>query len=118
MTLSILLAVAAELILGVFSLDILPSIVVTILLLALSFLAAVRSDLGSAKPPIWGRLELRSDLTLDQVHRIIQVSFDWLDTHLQRFAPGGSPLDRGAQLSLCPFDVAALRPAGVSVRML
>src|SRR5690625_6381672 len=65
----------------------------------------VRLDLEEAQPPIWRRLELRSDLTLAQVHRIIQVSFDWLDYRLHRFALGGHPFDPRAQLFLCPFDV-------------
>ena len=65
----------------------------------------VRLDLEEAQPPIWRRLELRSDLTLAQVHRIIQVSFDWLDYHLHRFALGGHPFSPDAQLFLCPFDV-------------
>src|SRR5690625_972550 len=65
----------------------------------------VRLDLEEAQPPIWRRLELRSDLTLAQVHRIIQVSFDWLDYHLHRFALGGHPFTPDAQLFLCPFDV-------------
>ena len=65
----------------------------------------MRLDLDGATPPIWRRLELRSDLTLADMHRIIQASFDWADGHLHRFALGGSPFDPGAQLFLCPFDV-------------
>lgn len=65
----------------------------------------VRIDLDNARPPIWRRLEIRSDLTLDLVHRVIQGSFDWLDYHLHRFALGGSPFDRHSELFLCPFDV-------------
>src|SRR5699024_1116552 len=41
----------------------------------------VRMDLQEVRPPIWRRLELRGDFTLALVHRIIQVSFDWLDYH-------------------------------------
>lgn len=37
------------------------------------------------RPPIWRRLELRGDLTLDVVHRIIQVAMGWEDYHLHRF---------------------------------
>ncbi|GAA1485303.1 plasmid pRiA4b ORF-3 family protein [Brachybacterium fresconis] len=65
----------------------------------------MRLDLEGATPPIWRRLELRSDLTLAELHRIIQISFDWMDSHLHRFALGGSPFDPSAQLFLCPFDV-------------
>ncbi|RAN76142.1 hypothetical protein B5P43_24415 [Bacillus sp. SRB_336] len=41
------------------------------------------------KPPVWRRLQLRSDLTLEQLHGIIQTSFEWLDYHLHEFNAGG-----------------------------
>ena len=66
----------------------------------------LRIDLDDAHPPIWRRLDLRSDLTLDVVHQVIQDAFGWADSHLHRFAVGGSVWDRGAQLFLCPYDVA------------
>lgn len=65
----------------------------------------IRIDLDDAHPPIWRRLDLRSDLTLDVVHQVIQDAFGWSDSHLHRFAVGGSVWDRDAQLFLCPFDV-------------
>lgn len=64
----------------------------------------IRVDLDHAQPPIWRRLDLRSDLTLDAVHEVLQVAFDWTDTHLHRFSLGGGPFDRASQLFLCPFD--------------
>ncbi|MGI5187683.1 plasmid pRiA4b ORF-3 family protein [Promicromonospora sp. CA-289599] len=66
----------------------------------------IRIDLADAQPPIWRRLDLRSDLTLDVVHQVIQDAFGWEDAHLHRFALGGSVWDRDAQLFLCPYDVA------------
>ena len=66
----------------------------------------IRIDLDDAKPPIWRRLDLRADLTLDIVHQVVQDAFGWSDSHLHRFALGGSVWDRDAQLFLCPFDVA------------
>ncbi|WP_422116548.1 plasmid pRiA4b ORF-3 family protein [Brachybacterium sp. UNK5269] len=75
----------------------------------------VRVDLQHASPPIWRRLELRSDLTLAALHRILQVAFDWQDYHLFRFALGGNPFDRHAQLFLCPFDVEQGEEAGLPV---
>lgn len=65
----------------------------------------VRVDLDGAEPPIWRRLELRSDLTLDVVHQVVQETFGWLDYHLHRFSLGGRPFDPAAQQFLCPFDV-------------
>lgn len=52
----------------------------------------VRVDLRGVSPPIWRRLDIRSDLTLDQVHTVIQAAFDWQNSHLHEFTkakPGG-----------------------------
>lgn len=68
-------------------------------------LLTLRVDLHDAVPPIWRRLELRSDLTLKEVHGILQTAFAWFDAHLWRFAAGGHPFDRDSQLFLCEYDV-------------
>ena len=73
----------------------------------------VRMDLVDAKPPIWRRLELSSAMTLAQVHDVIQVAFDWTDSHLHRFALGPSVWDEDSDLFLCPFDVEDGEVAGV-----
>lgn len=65
----------------------------------------IRVDLDGAKPPIWRRLDLRSDLPLDVVHQVLQVAFDWTDSHLHRFSVGGRPFDPTGQLFLCPYDI-------------
>lgn len=65
----------------------------------------LRVDLHGATPPIWRRLDLRSDLSLNDLHDVLQVAFDWAGSHLWRFAAGGDPFDLGAQLFLCEFDV-------------
>src|SRR5689334_2458885 len=62
----------------------------------------VRVDIDGARPPIWRRLDLRSDLHLDLVHQVIQAVFGWTDTHLHRFSLGGGPFDNDSQLFLCP----------------
>ena len=58
----------------------------------------VRIDLVGARPPIWRRLRLASDLTLEQLHTIIQVTMGWASEHLHIFEmrpPRGSGmLDR------------------------
>lgn len=66
----------------------------------------VRVDIDDADPPIWRRIDLRSDVTLDFVHQVLQVAFDWTDSHLHRFSLGGGAFDRDSQLFLCPYDVA------------
>ena len=42
----------------------------------------VRFGLDSSWPPIWRRLDLRSDLPLDAVHQVVQAAFSWDDYHL------------------------------------
>ena len=46
----------------------------------------IRVDLDDADPPIWRRLDLRSDLPLDVVHQVLQTAFDWTD--MLRFSFG------------------------------
>lgn len=48
----------------------------------------LRVELTGAKPPIWRRIVVRSDVTLDVVHRVLQASFGWWDSHLHRFSVG------------------------------
>nr|MBA2364805.1 plasmid pRiA4b ORF-3 family protein [Chloroflexia bacterium] len=40
--------------------------------------------LGS-KPPIWRRLQVPGDVTLYQLHHILQIAFDWTESHLHQF---------------------------------
>lgn len=70
----------------------------------------IRVDLDDADPPIWRRLDLRSDLPLDVVHQVLQTAFDWTDSHLHRFSLGGLGFDMGSQLFLCPYDLAEGEP--------
>ena len=62
----------------------------------------VRLDLVGAKPPVWRRLELPGDLTLDRLHKVIQAAMGWLDGHLHRFRTGGDPR---SPYFVTPFDV-------------
>jgi Plasmid pRiA4b ORF-3-like protein len=64
----------------------------------------VRVDLEQAKPPIWRRLDVRSDIGLDVFHQVLQGVFGWTDSHLHRFALGGSPFDESTEPFLCPYD--------------
>lgn len=45
----------------------------------------LRVGLIGAKPPIWRRLEVPADVTLDRLHAIIQIAFDWDASHLHVF---------------------------------
>jgi len=70
----------------------------------------VRVEISGTKPPVWRRLELDSDLLLDEVHTILQAAFGWEDYHLHGFASGGSYYSREAELYLCPFEAQEGKP--------
>ena len=46
----------------------------------------VSAALAYTDPPIWRRLELASDLRLDELHRVLQAAFGWEDGHLHEFS--------------------------------
>ncbi|MEV8273370.1 plasmid pRiA4b ORF-3 family protein [Microbacterium sp. NPDC077184] len=48
---------------------------------------------------------MRSTITLDTLHDVLQAAFGWADEHLHRFALGGGAWDRESQLFLCAYDV-------------
>jgi ribonuclease HI len=66
----------------------------------------VRVDLRDTKPPVWRRLELASDLFLDDIHQILQVAFDWSGTHLHMFSSGFSAHSPDSEYYLCPYEVS------------
>ncbi len=70
----------------------------------------VRIYLRGTKPPLWRRLELTSDLFLDQVHDILQVAFSWTDSHLHGFGSGPDFYSAETEHYLCPLDVEEGEP--------
>jgi len=50
----------------------------------------IKVTLEGGKPPIWRRLLVRSDITLSDLHRIIQAAFGWENYHLHQFIVGGT----------------------------
>jgi hypothetical protein len=49
----------------------------------------LKVTLRDIRPPIWRRLEVRSDITLARLHDAIQDSMGWTDTHLHQFECDG-----------------------------
>jgi hypothetical protein len=66
----------------------------------------VRVDLDGTEPPLWRRLDLASDMLLDEVHGVLQAAFGWTDSHLHEFSANGDPSDPRAERYLSPVDVA------------
>ncbi|MDN6556226.1 MAG: plasmid pRiA4b ORF-3 family protein, partial [Acidipropionibacterium acidipropionici] len=63
----------------------------------------MRLDLRDVRPPVWRRLELRGDLTLLDLHYILQIAMGWQNCHLHRFSAGAS---RWAPYFRTEFDLS------------
>lgn len=78
----------------------------------------LRVDIDDAKPPIWRRLDLPSDLTLDQLHDVLQVAMGWSDCHLHHFvmgpAAGQRKTDPRPEPFLTAYDVAEGEDDGIN----
>jgi len=45
--------------------------------------------LRGVKPPIWRRLRVATDLTLRDLHHVLQIALGWTDSHLHEFEIAG-----------------------------
>ena len=66
----------------------------------------IRVDLVGATPPLWRRLTLPSNLTLDRVHEVLQAAFGWTDSHLHQFSLGFDRSLPRVQEILSAYDVS------------
>ncbi len=48
----------------------------------------LKITLKGSKPPIWRRIQVKSNTTLGKLHRIIQIVMGWGDYHLHQFIIG------------------------------
>ena len=55
----------------------------------------LKVTLQGTKPPVWRRLEVPADVTLDLLHHILQTAFGWTDSHLHSFEPRPARPGRG-----------------------
>jgi Plasmid pRiA4b ORF-3-like protein len=45
---------------------------------------------GVTKPPVWRRLQVPADISLDQLHEVIQTAMGWHNSHMHLFSDGWS----------------------------
>jgi len=75
--------------LGRWAVDVLAEPVVVAPAWADDEILQLRIDLGRFRPPVWRRVEVPAGTTLGQLHRIVQVLFEWADDHLHVFEIDG-----------------------------
>ena len=46
----------------------------------------LKAKLGRVSPPVWRRVQIRSDATLEALHECLQVAFGWAGSHLHSFS--------------------------------
>ena len=63
----------------------------------------VRVDLDDLKPPIWRRLAVAGDVTLSELHGVLQTAMGWTDSHLHHFLMGPGKRDRRREYFVEPF---------------
>ena len=49
----------------------------------------IKITLKNSQPPIWRRIQVRSNITLNMLHKILQVVMPWEDYHLHQFIING-----------------------------
>src|SRR5260370_23498820 len=49
----------------------------------------LKVTLHGVRPPIWRRVQVRSDITLAKLHAVIQEAMGWTNSHLHRFMIAG-----------------------------
>ena len=49
----------------------------------------IKVTLRHVSPPVWRRIEVPGDTTLDTLHDVLQIVMGWTDSHLHAFCAGG-----------------------------
>jgi hypothetical protein len=50
----------------------------------------LKITLAGSKPPIWRRVRVSESMSLDELHRVIQIAMGWDDAHLHSFDVKGT----------------------------
>src|SRR5262245_44271326 len=48
----------------------------------------IKVVLRDSEPPIWRRLLVRNDVSLEELHYALQAAFGWTNSHLHQFEAG------------------------------
>jgi len=57
----------------------------------------IRVALRGSKPPIWRKLAVPAEITLGQLHEVIQIAMGWTDSHLHGFTVKDDSLKRSRE---------------------
>ena len=68
-------------------------------------------------PPVWRRVLERSDTSIAQLHRVIQVTMGWDNLHVHRFHIHGKDYGSGSISSMCATDPHSLTLASLRLRL-
>src|SRR5438477_918065 len=49
----------------------------------------LKVSLRGVRPPVWRRIRVAGDLTLRELHHVLQIALGWTDSHLHEFEIGG-----------------------------
>jgi hypothetical protein len=63
----------------------------------------LKVTLKGIRPPIWRRIQVRSTITLAELHDVIQATMGWYDSHLHEFRVGGTTYGDPAVFQDDPF---------------
>lgn len=72
----------------------------------------IKVTLKDIRPPIWRRVQVPSNVSLNKLHRILQAVMPWADYHLHQFIIGGVYYGiPDPEYADCGFDVKSDRTA-------
>ena len=76
----------------------------------------IKVTLKGSKPPIWRRMQITSDTTLVQFHRIVQCVMGWDGSHLYQFVIGGIAYGDPGMVGEWDIEDARTAPLAALVR--
>ena len=49
----------------------------------------LKVTLRHVRPPVWRRIQVRGDATLDKLHQTLQIAMGWTESHMHQFVADG-----------------------------